>query len=220
MTRLIKVASNLKKELGKYPTIKRIIRVLTSKGWNVLFFSDETDELIRKLHIEDMARTNKAFTVCVEKTYLIFVYDKLPYREINTLLLHEAGHILLHHNFKNISNDDNHDADVFARLVLSPCTWGHYILAVLIIIIALPAFLNIIYSGIENKPLEYLPSTYSTSLSESKQPLSSQNVVITTGGEKYHTPNCYIVKDKTNIIAITLDEAIQMGKEPCKICNP
>ena len=36
MTRLIKVASNLKKELGKYPTTKRIIRVLTSKGWNVI----------------------------------------------------------------------------------------------------------------------------------------------------------------------------------------
>ena len=223
MMNLLRKAKDLKKELGCCPTPESIMSVFLTKGWNILYFRDDTDEFIHKLHLEDMARTNKAFTVCIEKKYLIFVCDNLPYREMNALLIHEAGHILLHHNFKNISNADNHDADTFARLVLSPYSWGHYLLAAFIVLIGCIAFLNIFISDIDVAPIEHFPSTYNTSSASStssRQTFNTDKVVITTGGEKYHTPDCYIVKDKTNIITVTVDEAVQLGKEPCKICNP
>lgn len=44
-------------------------------------------------------------------------------------------------------------------------------------------------------------------------------VYITQYGKKYHKPNCRYVKNKTNNIALTIDDAISMGYNECKICK-
>lgn len=47
-------------------------------------------------------------------------------------------------------------------------------------------------------------------------------VVVTTSGDKYHLPNCQYVKDKKDdsLRTLTIQEARDEGKEPCKVCRP
>jgi|GEM_PF-558878 len=48
--------------------------------------------------------------------------------------------------------------------------------------------------------------------------LSAQSFYKTPSGKKYHLATCRMVKNVSE--KITLDEAIKLGLEPCKICNP
>jgi methylphosphotriester-DNA--protein-cysteine methyltransferase len=43
-------------------------------------------------------------------------------------------------------------------------------------------------------------------------------VYITKSGEKYHTENCSSLRNSKT--AITLEEAVLQGYEPCQRCNP
>jgi len=52
----------------------------------------------------------------------------------------------------------------------------------------------------------------------SAKPLSAQTVYKTPSGAKYHTATCHTVKNVSQ--AITLQQAVEMGLEPCKICKP
>lgn len=47
---------------------------------------------------------------------------------------------------------------------------------------------------------------------------SAQTVYKTPSGKKYHTAACHMVKNVSE--AITLEQARQLGLEPCKICRP
>jgi len=46
------------------------------------------------------------------------------------------------------------------------------------------------------------------------------DVVVTKSGQKYHTLECKHIKDKPNLIHMTINEAIQAGYEPCEDCKP
>lgn len=46
------------------------------------------------------------------------------------------------------------------------------------------------------------------------------DVVVTKSGQKFHTPNCKHIKDKPNLIHMTINEAIQAGYEACEDCKP
>lgn len=50
--------------------------------------------------------------------------------------------------------------------------------------------------------------------------IAGVDVVVTKSGQKYHEPGCNYIKDKANLIHMTLKEAIGAGYEPCEICNP
>mgnify|MGYP000008798070 CR=1 FL=1 len=45
-------------------------------------------------------------------------------------------------------------------------------------------------------------------------------VYITPTGKKYHQKDCTTLKNSKNITAITLEEALKRGLEPCTVCNP
>ena len=46
------------------------------------------------------------------------------------------------------------------------------------------------------------------------------DVVVTKSGQKYHTLECKHIKDKPNLIHMTINEAIQAGYEACEDCKP
>ena len=46
------------------------------------------------------------------------------------------------------------------------------------------------------------------------------DVVVTKSGQKFHTSNCKHIKDKSSLIHMTINEAIQAGYEPCEDCKP
>lgn len=47
---------------------------------------------------------------------------------------------------------------------------------------------------------------------------TQETVFITETGEKYHGPNCRSIRGK-NTYEVTLQEALNKGLEPCKICQ-
>ena len=48
--------------------------------------------------------------------------------------------------------------------------------------------------------------------------LKAQAVYKTPSGAKYHTATCHTVKNVSE--KITVDKAIELGLQPCKICKP
>jgi len=48
--------------------------------------------------------------------------------------------------------------------------------------------------------------------------LKAQTVYKTPSGEKYHLATCHMVKNVSE--KITVEEAKQLGLQPCKICKP
>lgn len=61
---------------------------------------------------------------------------------------------------------------------------------------------------------------YTQETQEAEPAPQISDVVVTKTGQKYHTQNCKHIKDKTNIIYMTIDEAIQAGYQPCEDCKP
>lgn len=50
--------------------------------------------------------------------------------------------------------------------------------------------------------------------------INETDVVITKTGEKYHRPDCRHVKNRSNVVHMTISEAIKAGYEPCADCRP
>ena len=56
--------------------------------------------------------------------------------------------------------------------------------------------------------------------SEPNIPNTTENVVVTSTGKKYHRPDCRFVKDKTNTRTLSIEDAIKEGYEACDVCDP
>lgn len=59
---------------------------------------------------------------------------------------------------------------------------------------------------------------YTQEIQEATPAPQITDVIVTKTGQKYHNPNCSYIKNKTNLIHMTADEAIQAGYQPCEIC--
>ena len=69
----------------------------------------------------------------------------------------------------------------------------------------------------QSTPVEQ-PKITDSAVTESTLNNKADMVVITQSGDKYHTPGCRYVKNKTNIIEISVGQAEEMGKTPCSVC--
>ena len=226
-------AVQFRKELDGFADYANVVKLFEKRGWKVRLYSKGAPELSHMPKLQNIAKMSRAFTVYTDydNTYTVMLRRGLRLREQATLLIHEAGHILCEHNLDDTSADEEREAYAFERWVkFVPVVKN--IGAVLFVAVSAVLLIAVIHDTSRvwtNEPSSLLaPSSVSSPsrkdpTSDTKESNSVQfdnKVVITTGGEKYHTPDCYIVKDKTNIITVTIDEAVQLGKEPCKICNP
>ena len=46
----------------------------------------------------------------------------------------------------------------------------------------------------------------------------TSNIIITVSGTKYHKSDCFHIKNKTNTIELSIEEAVNAGYESCKDC--
>lgn len=70
-----------------------------------------------------------------------------------------------------------------------------------------------------------IPSAITTTpmpsdIPETSIPNTTETVLVTSTGKKYHLPDCRFVKNKTNIKSLSIEEAIEEGYEPCDVCDP
>ena len=61
------------------------------------------------------------------------------------------------------------------------------------------------------------PAPYTTTLPWDNASEGIQRVYITPSGKKYHVANCHHIS-KSNVMGLSVDEAVALGKEPCKDC--
>lgn len=65
-----------------------------------------------------------------------------------------------------------------------------------------------------------MPEPSVAKVEEPKQINAETIVAVTKTGKKYHLPNCQYTSNKTGIRTLTIQEAIDAGLNPCKICKP
>lgn len=216
---------NLTRKNLTYEYLKQIFARL---GYDIVFFKKENNSndvqiLIDAYELQDCISSYQSFIFSDDNIKLLFLREHMAEDELMHYMLHELGHIWLEHN-PNTYNCEHQEmtADEFAvevkillrqrkRLIkiLVVCSICFWILSSYFCFETLKQIPN--SSAIVTQPPDFV-SSYAAE--------SNRNMYVTKSGTKYHLPNCQYVKYKTNIIEISEQEAVKLGYEPCKVCNP
>lgn len=190
---------------------KTLIAYLHSIDWRVIYLdTPKGQDLLHQWRLIDYAIGKAAFAYAESGAKAVFVQRQLPEKEMQYALLHEIGHILLGHNLTCLSKDDEAEANAFAHQCLNARNQKVYRRRVLIIAAA-TAFIVLIIGGLTNPKYEQQLNLQTT---------NEQMVVITPSGKKYHKATCYYVANKTNTLEMSIVDAEQMGRTPCRVCMP
>lgn len=90
--------------------LKEFIRDL---GYMVSTYAAAVD-LIREMDLEDWCHTKKGFSVKIGDQGYIFYAGGLPLAQIQQILLHELGHLVLHHPYGGRGQDEPADEQLLA----------------------------------------------------------------------------------------------------------
>ena len=132
--------------------------------------------------------------------------------------MHEVAHIVLKHDFDALTLENEAEANEFADYLLKPHFSKSQIFT-FIVTLSLGASLILHIPGIVHPGVaQAIPTSSHTMIHVDES--SSDTVVITSSGAKYHKPGCTYVQNKTNIQELTREKAELLGKEPCAICKP
>ena len=200
------------------PSLNDLFRVVKDLGYTIIDYSKVADEssaetLIRELGLESFARNGKSFVYKNNDIKLIFLCEAMSQSEKLYALAHELGHVYCGHLKNGLCNDadmaEEHEANEFAHYLLHP-GWGEKIAlfarkhkAISIIAIIL------IICGIISIPIIKHIQTVQSYYGE---------YYVTENGKKYHTRDCQVVREKTNIHRLTIEEYESGEYEPCQIC--
>ena len=160
-----------------------------------------------------------AYTNHEEK--FIFINRNLEEKYATKLLIHEMAHIALKHSV-TFSGDNilkENEANYFVQYFLNYKKYRK-IYAITFLIICLLIIMSLLsfkfYKPTSNENINH--NTTETVNQSTNIINDSENVVITHSGEKYHLPTCYHVRDKSDTITLTKQEAEKANYTACKIC--
>ena len=189
--------------------------ILEKSGYIVAEFgsSEDSDTIISELKLRNYADNSRGFTYADSNYRIVFVNEDLSEEEKRIVLAHETGHIFCGHlgTAAVIGRDvtEEYEANEFVHRLLNPNLserLGRFIrkhrimtllcvtLTVLAAIIAVTAVNGVLES-------KYYGEYY-----------------VTESGTKYHTEDCYIIKDKNNTRRLTNKDMQENRYEPCEIC--
>lgn len=199
-----KQATHIRKFIGT-PSLENLSDYANFLGYSVVY---DTENLAPTAEFVDL------------NNRIICITNKMDEPTATHLLAHAIGHVVLHH--KRIFVDETpqeNEANYFAKCLLQNNHKNLLILSAVLLAITI-IFCAVIF--INNQPaIEPIPQETNPSQSQSQyneQTLNTENVVITHSGEKYHLPTCYHVRNKSDTITLTKQEAETAGYTPCKIC--
>lgn len=240
MTEIKKKAEKVKKKLGGNISYQELEDYVRSLGVTVLSYS-KGEALIKKRNLQKRAEKRESFLYMNDSglVKVIFIKDDVENKEF--LLAHELGHLLLGHK-EETNNNDEIEATYFATLLLheepepgpeeQQPRWKKQkrisiVAALVFVVIAFAGYS--VYSVIHNsvRPTQTVTLPVITEQQTAPEPqqgpdvpvyATEQTYVVTKSGDKYHLPSCYYVRDKSDLIEVTLEEAEKGGYEPCKVC--
>ncbi len=174
------------------------------------------EKLIKELRLESFARNGKSFAYRKNSVKLIFLCESMNAKEKIYALAHELGHVYCGHLKNGVccneaDIEEEHEANEFAHYLLHPGWYErialtickHKVVTVLIAILLMCGIISIPVIRQIQLNRSYYGEYY-----------------VTENGEKYHTADCPIIKDRTNTHRLTIVEYESGAYEPCQICLP
>lgn len=213
---------------------------LASIGYTIIpFNTPDGDELVKAYGLDWEKDNLKSFTCCEHNGInAVFIDNTLHNNDKLYLILHEIGHIMLNHvgDGKIMHRDKLYsdiEAETFAFEVLNyKNNTGKAIGMLMFVVISFAS--GYFLSNISFKQPRAQALAVNTITSVQQTPLAtpkldicyntqSENtedvVYVTSSGKKYHLKDCRYIKNKTNITALSIEQA-QNNHAPCSVCNP
>ncbi len=220
----------VKREINAEVTFQNLMQYVKSLGISVFYYS-QGEEVIKQNDLELEALVNESFIYNDKEdtTKAIFIKDEAENKLF--LLAHELGHYIFSHG-PGKTSEEEYIANDFARLLLGITTDKeeikrkkvHKKVIVVLGTLVLVSFTLSYYLG-NNVPTQQQEQIINSVPAVTEQPepdvpanTTEQTYVLTRTGDKYHLPSCYYVRDKNDLVEITLEEAEKGGYEPCKVC--
>ena len=232
-------------EIKHFPIgLKELKQIIEKSGWEIYSYSD-AEEIIENYNLRDMADKNDSFTANVGNRVVIFYNDNISQLNFPHILGHEIGHIILGHlNSDDDIYSKERDCEIFSKELLDYSPRYHIAPAFMFLITGILLLTTMVISSIQINCSDStnIHTPDNTSIidessdninSESNSLIPSQSsqiedtqiienettiVYVTHTGKKYHLSGCQYIKDKNNLIEISIDEAEAAWYEPCKVC--
>lgn len=201
---------------------------MKASGWTLIYYGDggPGDQKLGVLGLSEYTKELRAFS-CSSPVKVIGLRNTLSQADKLDALAHEIGHIECGHDLGNLTDRDEAEAERFARVLCAKrprhvVRWSVAIIAAL----CLSFGAGVLFANSPDLP-SAVPEAEKAPVSnvmgkEIEDNAQDIQVVVTASGDKYHLETCRYVKDKKNdsLRVLTIQEARDEGKEPCKVCRP
>ncbi|MBR5236907.1 MAG: ImmA/IrrE family metallo-endopeptidase [Clostridia bacterium] len=219
-----RLAFETRKQNKLYSTLtyENLQHIIEEKGFQVVPYkkynnSKDISACIAKLNLENEIQQHDSFLYLNNNLKLVFINSDLPTKDKCILLCHELGHIVdpalltsaLSHStiqreeFANQFSFYLQNPSYFVRLLsffsLKPVT---------ITILTIFLFLVVGFGLHITHTYLHIPTLQ----------IETTEYYVTPSGDKYHNHFCVIVKNRNNVSAYPLNELIENGYEPCRLC--
>lgn len=211
----MKTAKDIKRDIGDI-TLQNVERYIRINNWKLVYYGNggAEDEYIESLGLSRYARRVNSFSYRDDNVILVAVRDSIEDADKAFLALHEIAHIVLGHNLSNLCVKEEREANRFAEKCIGDRR-PRGVWFVLLFAVALCAVLLI------GRPAENMLRQDGPAPPASSSIISDDtSVYITPSGDKYHAADCIYIDGRDGVLKIKKSEAIDMGKEPCKVCRP
>ncbi len=200
------------------PTLDALCRALAGAGYELIDFdpegpSESLSLLTEKLEIRPWVLQQNAFTYRKGSLRLVFVRESLGTEEKKLALAHELGHILCGHmdgaGLTGGSAAEEFEANEFVHALFSP---------------SLPLRVR---NGFLNHKARFLAAAAAVIVLAAgalylADSLSAAGYYgeyyVTTGGSRYHTRDCQVIRSRTNVSRLTVEQYESGRYTPCLLC--
>lgn len=215
--------------------LKNIENVIQSHGFRIYSFclddsEDPITDLLHNFKAFEYAHYRKSFIASNRIINGVFIKDGLSDDDQIELLFHEEAHIWYNHpNVTSFTNETDTQQETTANKFLSRIRFAkaavYFTLLVSVLVgffffspkdAADPIATPIAAAAIAPEASPAQPAAYS----EPAEPEQSETVYITPSGYAYHRSDCYHIAYRTNVTCISAEQAVGLGRSPCKTCRP
>lgn len=216
--------------------VENIKKVIEKHGFHICpYCVDDMDDPVTDFLIDvdayEYASRQKSFVAPNDIANTVFIRDGLSEADQVILLFHEEAHIWYDHPFiKSFTDNTETQQDNTANLFLFKLRALKRITYLTLLVLVF-AGAGLFLPKKASEPLEVAivsaaaidadePPAQLMAYTEPEEPAQGKTVYITPSGYAYHRSDCYHIAYRTNVTSISAEQAVGLGRSPCKTCRP